>query len=289
MVAAVNVAPNSPIQRVLLAECDAALADLFQGTDPKRQVQIERVSTAGQYLDRLSANAYDLILSDSREKAASALELLSQITCRQPAAKVILLVQEGTADDIEEAIRRHAFSYFSSPYDSSNVVSMMTSALELPAWKDGLVLSHGRSGWISLKVHAQLLMAERAYQFLKEFLIGIPEAVRDKISTAFRELLMNAIEYGAGFQPELTVDVTLIRTHRALIFQIKDPGKGFSLSAVPHAAISNPPDQPIAHMQYRMEKGMRDGGFGILIAQELVDELHFNAIGNEALLIKYLN
>jgi anti-sigma regulatory factor (Ser/Thr protein kinase) len=54
-----------------------------------------------------------------------------------------------------------------------------------------------------------------------------------------------------------------------------------------HAAINNPPDNPVAHLEVREAEGIRPGGFGILIAQQLVDELVYNEHGNEALLIKH--
>jgi anti-sigma regulatory factor (Ser/Thr protein kinase) len=38
----------------------------------------------------------------------------------------------------------------------------------------------------------------------------------------------------------------------------------------------------------REQRGIRPGGFGILLARNLVDELLYNEKGNEVLLIKYL-
>jgi anti-sigma regulatory factor (Ser/Thr protein kinase) len=38
----------------------------------------------------------------------------------------------------------------------------------------------------------------------------------------------------------------------------------------------------------REQRGMRPGGFGILLARHLVDELIYNEKGNEVLLIKYV-
>jgi hypothetical protein len=34
---------------------------------------------------------------------------------------------------------------------------------------------------------------------------------------------------------------------------------------------------------------MRPGGFGVLLAQQLVDEMIFNEFGNEVLLIKHVS
>ena len=101
-------------------------------------------------------------------------------------------------------------------------------------------------------------------------------------------MLLNAMEYGGKFDPEQTVEVSYMRTERSLIYCIGDPGSVFSPDQLPHAAISYPDEAPTQHMLYRMEHGMRAGGFGILFAKKLVDELVYNERGNKVLLIKYL-
>ena len=55
------------------------------------------------------------------------------------------------------------------------------------------------------------------------------------------------------------------------------------------AAIANPPDNPIHHQVLRDEKGLRPGGFGLLLSRSLVDELIHSEKGNEVILVKYLN
>ena len=80
-----------------------------------------------------------------------------------------------------------------------------------------------------------------------------------------------------------------MRTQRVVMCRIKDPGQGFSLEELKHTALANPPDNPFLHMAVREERGMRPGGFGILMAKKLVDELLYNEQGNEVLLVKYLD
>jgi CheY-like chemotaxis protein len=58
---------------------------------------------------------------------------------------------------------------------------------------------------------------------------------------------------------------------------------------IEHAAIANPYDDPTRHVAYRDAKGMRPGGYGILLAQKLVDELIYSEKGNEVLLLKYVD
>jgi hypothetical protein len=85
------------------------------------------------------------------------------------------------------------------------------------------------------------------------------------------------------------VEVTAIRTARAFVFYVHDPGAGFRRELITHAAIANPADDPAAHIALREKAGIRPGGFGLLLAAGTVDELIYSDIGNEVLLIKYLD
>jgi anti-sigma regulatory factor (Ser/Thr protein kinase) len=48
-------------------------------------------------------------------------------------------------------------------------------------------------------------------------------------------------------------------------------------------------DDPVRHAEIRDKMGLRPGGFGILLAQKLVDQVIYGQDGNEVLLIKYLD
>jgi anti-sigma regulatory factor (Ser/Thr protein kinase) len=106
---------------------------------------------------------------------------------------------------------------------------------------------------------------------------------------AFREILLNAMEHGAGFRSEQVVEVAAVRTARTMVFYVRDPGAGFPTDSTPRSALSNPPDDPTAHLHLRLEQGIRLGGYGILMARKIVDELIYSEVGNEVLLIKHLD
>jgi anti-sigma regulatory factor (Ser/Thr protein kinase) len=116
---------------------------------------------------------------------------------------------------------------------------------------------------------------------------GLAVAPREELMIAFREVLMNAIEHGAEFHPGKMVEVAAIHTVRSIVFYVRDPGSGFRWETIQHAAIANPPNAPAQHLQLREEKGMRPGGYGILMARGIVDELIYSEVGNEVLLIKH--
>jgi anti-sigma regulatory factor (Ser/Thr protein kinase) len=79
-----------------------------------------------------------------------------------------------------------------------------------------------------------------------------------------------------------------VRAEKAVLYRVRDPGKGFSFQELAHAAVANPLDSPLEHAAVREHLGLRPGGYGIFMTREMVDELIYNEAGNEVLLIKYL-
>jgi anti-sigma regulatory factor (Ser/Thr protein kinase) len=161
-------------------------------------------------------------------------------------------------------------------------------ALDARGWDDGIEVLSALPKWVALRAQCRTLTADRLLQFLRQMVTDLPRQEIENIATAFREILMNAIEHGAGLDPAKRIYVSYVRTSQMVIYYVRDPGEGFSLEESPQAAVSNPPHDPAHHLAYRVEHGMRPGGFGILLARELADELIYNEKGNEVLLVKYL-
>jgi len=101
-------------------------------------------------------------------------------------------------------------------------------------------------------------------------------------------MLMNAIEWGGQFDPNRKVRISCIRTRRMVLYRIADPGKGFQFEDLSHAAVNYAPEERAESAVVRHEKGIRPGGFGILMARSMVDELLYNEVHNEVLFVKYL-
>jgi anti-sigma regulatory factor (Ser/Thr protein kinase) len=113
--------------------------------------------------------------------------------------------------------------------------------------------------------------------------------VRDSVGQAFHELLLNAIEWGGKLNPRQKVRIAYVRTDKLLLYRIADPGKGFQFKDLTHSAVNNPEEDPCQHAEVREAKGIRPGGFGILMTRAMVDELVYNEKQNEVLLVKYLS
>jgi len=231
---------------------------------------------------------FDLIITGRKTCGPEDFELLRKIRSASPHIRLIILTDEWTPGDIITAMREGAFSYFVAPFEASALAEMVRAAMAEPYWDDGIEILSATPNWVRLTARCDLLTADRLAQFLHG--VGdILQADKDRVITAFREILVNAMEHGAHFNPSQHVEISFIRSRRAIACRVKDPGQGFSLEELHHAAKGNSPEDLFSHMAVREEKGLRPGGFGMLLAKKLVDELIYNEKGNEVVLVKYLD
>ena len=237
---------------------------------------------------RVRARAIDIVVTDPDTTVRDDLALVKELRASRPGLKAIVLAAAAAPSEIIAALRSHVFACFVAPFDIGDVADMTKRALEALDWRDGIAVESGLPKWISLKVSCGFVTAERLVHFMNEYRRDVPEDDRDDLMIAFREMLMNAMEHGAGFDPEKVVEVTAIRTERAIVYHFRDPGTGFDRSQLERSAVSNTEADPIAHFARRTELGLRPGGFGILLAKQVVDEMFYNERGNEVLLIKRL-
>ncbi len=238
-------------------------------------------------LELIKHRPFDLILTGEKTSGGEDVELLRKIRRVRPHTRMIILTDAGTPVDVIASMREGAFSYFSKPFSLESLAEMVRNATEGPCWDDGIELVSATAGWIRLVARCELKTADRLLQFLKE-MSDLPEREKADVGMAFREMLLNAIEHGGHFDPNQYVEISYVRTRRMVGCRVKDPGEGFSRNELPHAALSNPPDDPIRHFAVREEMKLRPGGFGVLITKKLVDELLYSEKGNEVLLVKYL-
>ncbi len=143
-------------------------------------------------------------------------------------------------------------------------------------------------GWICLRIAPEIELKRRVVEFFRTQMSNLSAELSENLCLALDELLGNAIEHGSKVEPKCGCELTYIRTSRMILIQLRDAGPGFELSAISHAAVNNPPEDPLRHLQFRSEAGMRPGGFGILLVKQIADDLMYNEAGNEVVLVKYL-
>jgi anti-sigma regulatory factor (Ser/Thr protein kinase)/ActR/RegA family two-component response regulator len=273
--------------RILMIAPDEALLTALRASPLLEGHAIETAGSEMDALRQVRRRPFGVLISAPDTNLDEDAAILDEVRSVRPGVRIVLLAPKATPDQVIEALRKRVFACFSAPFDPSEVADMVARAAVAEHWKDGIEVLSATPGWISVLVACRLLSAERLVNFFTELQSDVPDAPRDDFMSAFREVLMNAMEHGGGFDPDLVVEVTAVRTARTMVFYLRDPGSGFDFDALRHAAITRP-DDPLAVAETRADGGLRPGGFGLLITRQVVDEMIHSERGNEVLLIKHL-
>jgi anti-sigma regulatory factor (Ser/Thr protein kinase)/DNA-binding NarL/FixJ family response regulator len=273
--------------RMLMVAPDEALLKSLRASPLLEGHSIEIAAGDAAAIRKLRRKAFDVLVTAPDTDAEEDAAILDEVRLVRPGVRIVLLVPRATPEVVIDALRKRVFACFSSPFDASEIADMLSRAFDAGDWKDGIEILSATPDWIHVHVNCRLLSAERLVNFLTELRSDVPESPRDDFMFAFREVLMNAMEHGGRFDPDQVVEVTAVRTARTLVFYLRDPGPGFDLAAVTHAAVARP-DDPLAVAEVREKEGLRPGGFGLLLARQIVDEMIFSERRNEVILIKHL-
>src|SRR5580704_14006823 len=240
-------------------------------------------------LKRLRIRAFGVVVTSADSAIDENLVLIEEMRSIRPALKCIVLAHHTTPDKVIAAPRARVFACFTPPFDSHEIANLAKQAASDSKIGEDIEILSARPGWVSVRVNSRLITADRLLTFAKELSAQLPEDAKQDLLQALREILLNAMEHGTAFNPDQSIEVTAIRTARAMVFRVRDPGAGFRQESLSHAASANSTDDPTAHIRQRQQEGMRPVGSGLLLASGTVDELIRNEIGNEAILIKYLD
>ena len=238
-------------------------------------------------LKMLRGKRFDLLLLDVWMPRMNGLELLSKLRSRKTRPRVVVMTSDDAPETLLKAVREQAFTYVHKPVESPELLRTVRDALKAPDAPPIEVIS-ARPEWVELVVPCTREAVERIQMVMAQLDTDLAPELREQVAYAFRELMLNAVEWGGRLDPTRKVRVSYLRARRMILYRIADPGPGFKIEQLPHAAIGQPPDNPIGHMQVREEKGIRPGGFGLLMVRESVDELLYNEKRNEVVFVKYL-
>jgi CheY-like chemotaxis protein/anti-sigma regulatory factor (Ser/Thr protein kinase) len=277
----------TPPHRLLVVDDDPSIHELVKAMLAGADWEMDSVDGGERALARLQQQAYDLLLTDILMPGMDGLTLLSKLRQQHPAIPVVMMTVKNTPDHVLGSLRREAAAYISKPFSRDGLLATLGSARS-PETRDDIKILSDKPDWISLQIRCALATADRVMQFVRELPAELEPDQREQVATAFRELLLNAVEHGGHLDPEKTVDLSYIRTARTIVYYIRDPGEGFSMDQLAHAAVATP-DDPFRHVELRNQMGIRPGGFGLLMTKSFADELIYSAKGNEVILIKYLS
>jgi len=276
------------MSRILVVDDDKTTRHVLQSVLNSAGFSTAVAKDGVEALKVLDTEAFDLLLLDVWMPRMNGLDLLAKLRTAKTRPRVVVMTSDDAPETLLKAVREQAFKYVHKPVESSALLQTVRDALEAPDVPPIEVIS-ARPDWVELVVPCTREAAGRIEAFMGQLDANLAPDVRESIAYAFRELLLNAVEWGGKLDPSRTVRIACLRARRMLLYRIADPGPGFSIDNLPHAAIGQPPDDPIAHMHVREAKGIRPGGFGLLTVRASVDELLYNEQRNEVVFVKYLD
>jgi CheY-like chemotaxis protein/anti-sigma regulatory factor (Ser/Thr protein kinase) len=277
------------MKTILVAEDDATTRQLLRGVLEAAGFAVTLAPDGDVALKQLRKKPFDLLLTDIWMPRMNGLELLARLRKEKAPPRAVVMTSDDTPDTLLQAVREQAYQYVRKPVEPKALVELLRDALDAHPHALPIEVISARPEWVELLVPCDLHTAERITGFMNQLRADLPEDVRERVGPAFRELLTNAIEWGGKCDPNQKVRISYLRAKRMLLYRIADPGTGFRFSELSHAAVSNPTDSPFDHDQKRIEKGLRPGGFGILLTKSMVDELIYNEAHNEVVFVKYLD
>jgi len=195
---------------------------------------------------------------------------------------IIMVTALDRHQDHVHGLQVGADYYLTKPFSMNDLREAVRA---VQSWKEEL-LQRGTEGEIHFRLQSDTQYLEELNHLLAALFLytGLPAAQIKQLTMAVRELCVNAIEWGHQKQIDRIITVIYRIDSEKITIVIRDQGPGFNPDQLPHAA---KPDDPVSHMMVRETLGLREGGFGILIARGLVDDLQYNETGNEVQLVKY--
>ena len=273
---------------ILLVDDDRTSRHLTEAILKREGWRVTPVRDGVDALKLLRTRRFTLMLLDVWMPRMNGLELLEKLRDRKHRPRVIVMTTDDTPATLMSAVREQAFRYVRKPVDPDALVNAVRDTIDAPDIPPIEVMS-AKPEWIELAVPCTKEAAERLRLVMAHLDTDLAPELRESIAYAFRELLLNAIEWGGNLDPSRKVRISYLRSKRMLMYRIADPGPGFNIDNLPHAAVGQPPESPIAHVDVREARGLRPGGFGILTVKESVDELLYNEKRNEVVFVKYLD
>jgi DNA-binding response OmpR family regulator len=197
---------------------------------------------------------------------------------------IVMVTAMGRREDLIHGLTVGANEYIQKPFEIEELDAAIDRAL---AWHDELRRS-GAQGEVHFEMKSDTQLLNDLNHMLSSLLLYTPLSADQahQLTTAVREMGVNAMEWGHRKRVDLVVTVKYRIEADRVVVTVKDTGPGFNRQNLAHAADI---DDPVKHIDVRESLGLRVGGFGILMTKGLVDEMDYNQAGNEVRLVKYFH
>jgi DNA-binding NarL/FixJ family response regulator len=274
------------MSRILMIDPEAFLLEALRDSPLLAGHDVVAAHGDVDALRRLRAETFDVVITSPSTTVEEDLVLLDEIREVRPGARCVVLTGRASQDSVIAALSARVFAVFSRPFDAGEIAAMTSAAVASAPGHDGIILLSAVPDWLAARLDCSLLTAERILQYVSELRSEVPEADREGLLLAYREVLLSAIEHGAGRAAGKLVDVAAVRTERALVFYVRGPGRGFDVPRLPAGVADD--GALLAELVRSEDESSQAEAYRLLVARTIVDEMFYNERADEVILIKHM-
>jgi DNA-binding response OmpR family regulator len=269
---------------VLVVDHERDANDILAHLLRPRGFEPVQIFTGLEALAAVSRHHPDLILLDLALPDINGFEVCDRLKRNRDTnlIPIVMLTAHHDAKERAAGVRVGANGYLIKPFTPEQLYEAMDDAL---AWHDEHN-QRGTTGEINFDIRSELTYLAQASDMLADLFAHTPLTERHikDLKQAVMEMGGNAIEWGHRKNAELVLRITYRIDPTSVTLIIQDQGPGFDPRDIPHAASD---EDPIRHLEIRNELGLREGGFGIMLARGLVDKFSYNERGNQVTMVKH--
>lgn len=268
---------------VLIVDDERDTNDILAAMAQARDFKPIQLFAGSQVFAAVREHAPDLILLDLMLPDIDGFAICERLKRNRDTNLIPIIMVTALHDANHRAagVRVGANGYLTKPFTPDQLNAAIDAAM---AWR----LEHedrGITGEINFDVQSESGYLQQANDMLADLFAhtSLTDRQIKDLRQAIMEMGGNAIEWGHRKNADLVLQITYRIGPDAVTLIIRDQGPGFNPRKLPHAASD---EDPIGHLDVRNDLGIREGGFGIMLARGLVDEFRYNDKGNEVTLIK---
>jgi DNA-binding response OmpR family regulator len=268
---------------VLIVDDERDTNDILASLIQARNFEPIQLFSGAQVAEVVREHQPSLILLDLMLPDVDGFAICDQLK-RNRETNLIPIIMVTALDDARNraaGVRVGANGYLTKPFVPEQLFEEIDKAM---AWRREHE-DRGTRGEINFDIRSEATYLQQANDMLADLFAhtSLTERQIKELKQCVMEMGGNAIEWGHRKNADLVLQITYRISPEAVTLIIRDQGPGFNPTKLPHAASD---EDPIGHLDVRNELGIREGGFGILLARGLVDEFRYNDKGNEVTLIK---
>lgn len=264
-------------RRVLVVDDEPMLREVLTAFLTRQELDVTPAESGQQALELFGQSPFNLVISDLRMPGMDGMQLLHAIKGLNPKVPFILISGYGEIPTVVESLKAGAENFLTKPLELAVLSKVVAQSLSLAATQAPPLLQQA-----SMRQLTQLETPSR-FEYIREMVsliaqsalnVGFVEGDLDNnLKLALVEALTNAMEHGNRWNPDLLVSLEVELTCQCLKVTISDQGPGFNLASLPD------PTDP--------EQLLCERGRGVFLMRAIMDEVAYNAQGNQVSMVKY--